>query len=60
MEIEKGLVPQFRRMKLKMPLVIKDEGGKRMKIDKMGDGILYVQEGKEKEEVVRRIDVKKK
>ena len=37
-----------------------EEGGKRMKIDKKGDGILYVQEGKEKEGKVKRIEVKKK
>ena len=60
-EIEKGLVPQFRRMELKRPLVIEkeeEERGKRIKMDKMGDEIWYAHEGKEKEEVVRRIEVK--
>lgn len=60
-EIEKGLVPQFRRMELKRPLVIEEEEeerGKRIKMDKMGDEIWYAHEGKEKEEVVRRIEVK--
>ena len=56
-EIEKGLVPEFSRMKLKRPMAIEEEngeGGKRIKTNEKGGGVLDMKEGKGKEGDVKR------